>query len=229
MTSLSVIVPVLDEAAVIGTTLAALAPLRSRGCEVIVVDGGSRDGTLEAARPLVDAVLAAPRGRASQMNAGAAAARGEVLLFLHADTALPASADRLILDGLAGSGRDWGRFDLRLSGAHPLLRVVERMMNWRSRATGICTGDQGIFVVRTAFQRAGGFPPLALMEDIALSRRLKAIGPPLCIRERVVTSSRRWETNGVLRTVLRMWRLRLLYFLGADPARLARIYEQGGA
>jgi rSAM/selenodomain-associated transferase 2 len=227
MIPVSVIVPTLNEAANIGRTLSALAPLRGRGCEVIVADGGSSDGTAEAARPHADAVICAHRGRASQMNAGADAARGEVLWFLHADTTPPDDADRLIVDGLAASGRNWGRFDIRLTGDHPLLRLVERGMNLRSRVTGICTGDQAIFVRREAFDRAGGFPPVALMEDLAVSARLKAGGPPLCLRERVNTSSRRWEANGVLRTVLGMWGLRLMYFLGADSARLARLYDRG--
>jgi rSAM/selenodomain-associated transferase 2 len=182
---------------------------------------------MAAARPLADAVVRAPAGRASQMNAGAAVAKGEVLLFLHADTELPEAADTLILQGLQRTGALWGRFDVRLSGAHAMLRMVERMMNWRSRVTGICTGDQAIFVTRQAFARAGGFPRQQLMEDIAFSRSMKRLGPPLCLRERVVTSSRRWEENGVLGTILLMWRLRLMYFLGADPGELARIYERG--
>ncbi len=226
MIPLSIVVPALDEAPRIGRTLTLLAPLRARGCEVIVVDGGSNDGTVPAVLPLADRVMVSSRGRARQMNAGAAVARGEALLFLHADTELPADADRLIAEGLARSGRDWGRFDVRLSGAQPLLRVVERAMNWRSRLTGICTGDQALFVRREAFHRVGGFPPIALMEDIALSRALKRLGPPLCLDAPVVTSSRRWEEDGVLRTVLAMWRLRLRYFLGADPARLAQAYEK---
>ncbi|HET9700977.1 MAG TPA: TIGR04283 family arsenosugar biosynthesis glycosyltransferase, partial [Burkholderiales bacterium] len=200
--------------------------LRERGCEVIVVDGGSADATAEAARLLADRVMSAPRGRAHQMNAGAAAAGGRVLLFLHADTELPPDADRLIAAGLAASGRGWGRFDVRLSGAHPLLRVVERAMNFRSRLTGICTGDQAIFVRRDLFHAVGGFPSIALMEDIALSRKLKRRGPPLCLTQPVITSSRRWEENGVLATVLTMWQLRLRYFLGADPSRLAHTYEK---
>ncbi|HEX9181486.1 MAG TPA: TIGR04283 family arsenosugar biosynthesis glycosyltransferase, partial [Burkholderiales bacterium] len=153
-------------------------------------------------------------------------ARGAVLLFLHADTELPPDADRLIAEGMAASGRPWGRFDVRLSGAHPLLRVVERAMNLRSRLTGICTGDQAMFVRRDLFHAVGGFPPIALMEDIALSRKLKRRGPPLRLDRPVVTSSRRWEENGVLPTVLTMWRLRLRYFLGADPAQLAQAYEK---
>jgi rSAM/selenodomain-associated transferase 2 len=226
VTPLSVVVPALREGSRIGRGLALLAPLRARGCEVIVVDGGSGDGTLETAAPLADQVLVAGPGRALQMNAGAARARGDVLLFLHADCELPPDADRLVVQGLADSRRAWGRFDVRLSGAHPLLRTVERAMNLRSRLTGICTGDQGIFVRREAFRRIGGFPPIPLMEDIALSRTLKRVGPPLCLAAPILASSRRWERDGVLRTVLLMWRLRLLYFLGADPARLASVYEQ---
>ena len=214
MTKLSIVMPVLDEAAEIEAALQALAPYRARGVEVIVIDGGSSDGTAELARPLADRVIAAQRGRSLQMNAGAAAARGDVLLFLHADTRLPENADRLVLDGLARSGRSWGRFDVRFDGGG-LLRVVAAMMNLRSRSTGIATGDQALFVTRAAFERAGGFPPIALMEDVALSARLKRAGKPLALRARVTTSARRWRAHGTLRTVLLMWRLRLAYFFGA--------------
>ena len=220
---LTVIMPVLNEAGGIAMALSALAPLRARGAEAIVVDGGSSDGTTEVARPLAEAVLSAPRGRAAQMNAGAAAARGDVLLFLHADTTLPDNADRMILDGLAQSGRAWGRFDVRFDGGG-LLYAVAAMMNWRSRFTGICTGDQAMFVTRAAFDQMGGFPPIALMEDVALSARLKRVSRPLCLSARVTTSGRRWRRHGTLRTVLLMLLLRLRYFLGADPARLARAY-----
>ncbi|MFW5909267.1 MAG: TIGR04283 family arsenosugar biosynthesis glycosyltransferase, partial [Thiohalospira sp.] len=161
---------------------------------------------------------------------GAEAARAPVLLFLHADTRPPADGDRLLLAGLARSGRRWGRFDVRLSGAdrHRLLRVVGALMNARSRLTGIATGDQGLFVERAAFAAVGGFPEQPLMEDIALSAALKArCGRPLCLRVRVRTSSRRWEDNGVVRTILLMWGLRLRYWLGADPAVLAARYKQG--
>ena len=220
---LSIVMPVLDEATQIEASLAALAPYRSRGVEVIVVDGGSHDGTLDLARLLADSVIAAPRGRAIQMNAGAAAASGDVLLFLHADTKLPENADRLLLDALALSGREWGRFDVRLDGGG-LLRVVAAAMNLRSRLTGISTGDQALFVTRAAFERGGGFPPIALMEDVALSARLKRAGPPCALRARVTTSGRRWRAHGMLRTMLLMWALRLGFFLGADPAKLARAY-----
>lgn len=220
---LSIVMPVCNEAVEVEAALAALAPYRARGVEVIVVDGGSSDGTAELARSLADRVLAAPRGRALQMNAGAAAASGNALLFLHADTRLPELADRIVLDGLSRSGRVWGRFDIRIAGGG-LLRMVAAMMNLRSRATGICTGDQALFVTRAGFERAGGFPPIALMEDVALSARLKRMNRPLCLSARVTTSGRRWQRHGLFRTVLLMWRLRLAYFFGTDPARLARQY-----
>jgi len=221
---ISVIVPALNEAAEIGATLAALQPLRSRGHDVIVVDGGSEDGTPELARPLADRVIAAPRGRASQMNAGAAEARGDVVLFLHADTLLPEDADRLVLEGLAATRLLWGRFDVRIAGRHPLLPAVGWLMNLRSRVTGIATGDQAMFAWRETFLRVGGFPPIPLMEDVALARALGGLSQPLCLAERVTTSGRRWESRGVLRTIALMWWLRLRYLLGASPERLAQLY-----
>jgi len=222
---ISIIVPTLNEAEGIAAALAALGPLREQGHEVIVVDGGSGDGTPELARGAADRVVSAPRGRAGQMNAAAALARGEVLLFLHADTRLPENADARILHGLAASGRAWGRFDARIDGESRLLPVIAFFMNLRSRVTGIATGDQAIFVRRDAFERAGRFPPLELMEDIALSSSLKRISRPLCLADKAVTSGRRWERRGVLRTVLLMWRLRLKFFFGAAPASLARLYD----
>ena len=215
---LSVVVPVLNEAAGIRAALEALAPLRGRGHEVILVDGGSSDRTPELAEGLCDRVLRAPRGRAAQMNAGARVATGEVLVFLHADTRLPPRADQLI-----PAASRWGRFDVEIEGRHPLLKVVACAMNLRSRLTGIATGDQAIFVRRDAFP---GYPEIALMEDIALCRVLKKMRRPACLRERVVTSGRRWESRGVLRTIVLMWRLRLLYFLGVSPEVLARRYER---
>jgi rSAM/selenodomain-associated transferase 2 len=221
--SLSIIVPALDEAAIIAGALQALAPFRQRGAEVIVVDGGSQDGTAELARPHADRVVGAKRGRGAQMNAGAHVARGEALLFLHADTKLPPDADRLVSGALAGAN-GWGRFDVHIEGRSPLLALVAVLMNWRSRLTGIATGDQAMFASRKIFGEAGGFPEIPLMEDIALSRRLKRIARPICLAARVTTSGRRWERHGVLRTMLMMWRLRLAFFLGADPAALARRY-----
>lgn len=225
MATLSVIVPVLNETANIVPALDALRALRGRGAEIIVVDGGSTDDTIARATPAADRVLTGARGRAIQMNAGAAAARGDVLLFLHADTRLPPDADTLILEGLAQTGRAWGRFDVAIEGTHPLLPVVAVFMNGRSRLTGIATGDQAIFVMREAFASVGGYPAIALMEDVELTRRLKRISPPLCLAVRVTTSGRRWESRGVLRTVLLMWHLRLAYFFGAKPEELARRYE----
>ncbi|HLF98395.1 MAG TPA: TIGR04283 family arsenosugar biosynthesis glycosyltransferase [Methylococcaceae bacterium] len=222
---LSIIVPTLNEAAAICATLEALQPMRGRGVEAIVADGGSTDGTPELAAPLADKVVSAPRGRARQMNAGAGAAKGEVLLFLHADTRLPEGADRPVLDALATRDRTWGRFDVHIAGSHWLLRVVAYLMNRRSRWTGIATGDQALFVRRETFEALGGFPDQPLMEDIELSRRLRRLGPPLCLRERVVTSGRRWETRGVWRTIWLMWRLRWLYWRGVAAERLAEEYR----
>jgi rSAM/selenodomain-associated transferase 2 len=223
--TVSVIIPTLNEAANIEAALARLQPLRARGHEVIVADGGSEDGTPDLARPLADRVVAARRGRAHQMNAGADEARGEVLLFLHADTRLPERADRLIVDGLRRSGLAWGRFDIRIDGRHALLGLVAWFMNRRSRLTSVCTGDQSMFVRRDVFTRLGGYPPIDLMEDIALSKLLRRYSRPLCIVDTALTSARRWETRGVWRTVMLMWWLRLRYFLGASPSYLLRIYQ----
>jgi len=219
---LSIVIPVLNEAETIRAALEPLQALRERGAEVIVVDGGSADATVALAAALADRVVPAPRGRARQMNAGAAIARGDALIFLHADTRLPADADRLV------AGHDWGRFDVRIESRIPLLRLVAAMMNLRSRLTGIATGDQAIFAGAGFFRRAGGFPDIALMEDVAFCARAKRLAPPACLRARVTTSGRRWEKHGVLRTVLLMWRLRLAYYMGADPDELARRYAPHG-
>jgi rSAM/selenodomain-associated transferase 2 len=222
MARLTIVIPTLNEAAIIVPALQALAPLRERGAEIIVADGGSRDGTARLAKPLADKVIVVPRGRGAPLNAGAALGTGDALLFLHADTALPDDADRLIEAAL--TRRAWGRFDLRIAGRHPLLAVIARMINWRSRLTGIASGDQAIFVTRGAFVTVGGFPDLPLMEDIAISRRLKRLSRPACVGAPVVTSGRRWEHNGVIRTTLLMWHLRLAYYLGVAPTRLATLY-----
>jgi len=221
---LSIVVPVLDEAERIRTALAPLQPFHAAGHELIVVDGGSRDGTFEAALPLADRVLQAPRGRAVQMNVGASVATGDVLLFLHADCRLPPSADVAIAGALA-RGRAWGRFDVTLDGDSRALPMVASFMNARSAATGICTGDQAMFVERATFDAIGGFPALPLMEDIAISRTLKRLaGPPARLTERVVASGRRWDTRGAWPTILSMWALRWAYWRGADVRDLARRY-----
>lgn len=220
---LAIVVPVLNEAAALSAKLQALAPLRARGAELIVVDGGSTDATLAIAQPLADRVLQAPRGRASQLNAGAAATRADGLLFLHADTQLPADADRWIEQALQ-QGHRWGRFDVRIEGRHPLLPLVAWFMNQRSRLSGIATGDQAVFVQRRLFESVGGFAALPLMEDIDLSQRLKAIEAPACLRECVTTSGRRWDQHGLWCTVLLMWRLRAAHALGTDAHTLALRY-----
>jgi rSAM/selenodomain-associated transferase 2 len=224
MVSLSIVMPVLNEEATLKTCLQTLQPLRQRGCELIVVDGGSNDSSSAVAEPLADQVLTAAKGRANQMNAGAQAARGDVIWFLHSDSTPPSPADQLIIAALQKTKRVWGRFDVKLSGKQPLLRLVAALMNARSRLTGIATGDQGIFVTRAAFNQVGGYPAIPLMEDIAISRALKKLSRPICLRQRMITSSRRWEQNGILKTILLMWSLRLAYFLGVDPKRLVRIY-----
>lgn len=222
---ISVIIPVWDEGAVIDAILQDLRGLRAAGAEVIVVDGGSRDDTVARARAGADRVLSAPRGRARQMNSGAAAARGALLWFVHADTRIdPAAADDL--RGLARDpGFVWARFGVRLSGPRPLFRLVASMMNLRSRLTGIATGDQGLCVRREVFESVGGFPDLPLMEDVALSRLLRARARPRCLPVRLTTSSRRWERDGAWRTIWLMWTLRWAYWRGADPARLAARYR----
>jgi rSAM/selenodomain-associated transferase 2 len=224
---LSIVIPALNEAAGIEATLQALQPLRLRGVELVLADGGSSDSTPTLAQPWVDAVVDAPRGRALQMNAGAARARASVLLFLHADTRLPPLADVLVLQAVQRSdkGACWGRFDVRIEGRPWMLRVVAVLMNLRSRASGIATGDQAIFVTREAFERVGGFPVQPLMEDIEISRRLKRLGRPACLGARVCTSGRRWEQRGVWRTILLMWRLRWRYWRGESAAQLAKAYR----
>jgi rSAM/selenodomain-associated transferase 2 len=223
VTRISLVIPCLNEAATCVRRLEDLQHLRREGHELILVDGGSEDGTLELSRPLVDLAMASPPGRAAQMNLGAEAARGDLLWFLHLDTGLPDGAAAQVQKA-ATEGPGWGRFDVRLSGSRPMFRLIERMMNLRSRLTGMVTGDQCMFVRRDLFEQVGGFPRIALMEDLAISRRLKRIARPACLRSRVVTSSRRWERDGVWRTIFLMWFLRAAYFLGADPDRLARVY-----
>lgn len=225
MHKVSIIIPALNEAATLEDTLLPLQSWREAGHELILIDGGSSDGTTTIARPLVDRLLESAPGRAQQMNLGVERSSGEVLLFLHADSILPPGSDALILQSLP-QGYRWGRFDVRLSGSHWLLRVVERMMNWRSCLSGVATGDQGIFIERTLFERLGGFPLMPLMEDVALSKRLKKeVGRPACIRTPLITSSRRWEQYGIVRTILLMWRLRLAWFLGVPAQCLAEKYR----
>jgi len=223
MDNISIIVPTFNEADNIVATLLPLQALRQQGHEIIVADGGSDDATIELARPLADQIINAARGRARQMNAGAQQASGDVLLFLHADTLLPNNAVELIQHCL--QTKQWGRFDVHLTGRQALLRVVEFMMNWRSRLSGIATGDQAIFVKRALFDDIGGYADIPLMEDIDLSKRLKHQGHPACIKTPLTTSSRRWEQHGIFKTILLMWRLRLAYFFGAKPEQLARLYH----
>ena len=223
---ISVIIPALNEADAIVDALTALQPMRERGQQLILVDGGSQDNTVPLAESMVDQVLQSSAGRATQMNAGAAVANGDLLWFIHADTRMAPDTDVLLTNALHDFDKQWGRFDTRLSGDAIALRLIEQMMNWRSRLSGIATGDQGIFICRKTFEQIGGFADIPLMEDIDISKRLKrAAGRPLCLTRKLLTSSRRWETQGILRTMILMWRLRLAYALGTDAEDLARQYR----
>ena len=220
----SIIMPVLNEAAILPQQLDCLQTLRQAGHELIIVDGGSSDDTPELARPYADHLLESPRGRGRQMNLGSQYAQHEWLIFLHADTQLSASAMACLQTALRQATTQWGRFDIQLSGRHALFRVIAWFMNKRSRLTGIATGDQAIFVNRAVFSRAGGFADMPLMEDIALSRILGKFSPPVCLRSTVTTSARRWQENGILKTILMMWLFRLRYFFGTSPEVLVERY-----
>jgi len=223
---ISIIIPALNEAEGIAATLQHMQSFRRDGHELLLADGGSHDNTVALATPMVDQVLGCAPGRATQMNVGAHAAKGDILWFVHADTVVQAGMDRLILSALRKTEKAWGHFTVRLSGKAPLLRVVETAMNWRSSLTGIATGDQGLFVRRETFEQLNGYAEIPLMEDIEICGRLKrSAGAPLRLSEKMITSSRRWESRGILRTVLLMWRLRFSYFFGTDPAELARRYQ----
>lgn len=221
---LSIILPALNEAEAIANTLARLQSVRAHGVEVILVDGGSSDRTRDIAAPLVDRVIDSERGRAKQMNAGAAVASGDALLFLHADSILPDDGDIQIAQAFIDPRFQWGRFDVSIHGMHVMFPVIAWFMNHRSRSTGIATGDQGIFVTRNAFMKIGGFPDQPLMEDVEICKRLKKISPPACIAKKIITSGRRWEKHGVWRTIWLMWRLRFSYYCGATPESIHRAY-----
>ncbi|UQG61312.1 TIGR04283 family arsenosugar biosynthesis glycosyltransferase [Marinobacter sp. M3C] len=221
---LSVIVPVWNEATAIGALLQSLQLLQAQGHEVIVADGGSTDGTQGLARLVCDQLVSAELGRSAQMNAGAAVAQGDVLLFLHADTMLPADAVQQ-LQAFLPTPNAWGRFDVRLSGSRPLFRVISWFMNKRSRLTGICTGDQAMFVRRDTFEALGGFSLQPLMEDVELSRRLRDVSRPFCVPSPVTTDSRRWQQQGAWATIVLMWRLRWRYWRGESAESLAQAYR----
>jgi rSAM/selenodomain-associated transferase 2 len=221
--SIAVIVPVLNEVERLPGLLKMLNGLNVN--EVVLVDGGSEDGSQKLLGQSEFRWLQSKKGRASQMNAGASICQSEILLFLHADTEVDAAAMASARDAMADSEVVGGRFDLKLSGRHPMLRLIEQMINLRSRFTKISTGDQAMFVRRKLFEKLGGFSDQPLMEDVEFSRRLKQQGRVACLHDRVTTSSRRWEQSGMLRTILLMWKLRFLYWTGVSPERLARIYR----
>jgi len=228
---ISIIIPVLNEAQNIQAFLQKLQPLRQQGHEIVLVDGRSQDNTCALARPYVEQTISSDKGRAKQQRMGAKMATGQVFLFLHADTVLPQHADQIILTALYSTrfstqskDSSWGRFNVRLSGGHWFFRIIEQMMNWRSCLTGIATGDQAIFVTRQLYNEVGGIPAIDLMEDIAFSKLLRKWNKPVCLKPSVITSSRRWEKNGILKTVLFMWSMRLQYFFGVKPELLVKKY-----
>ncbi len=224
---ISIIIPVLNEEKNIQAFLSKLQPLREHGHEVVLVDGKSQDNTCDLARPYVDRMMSSEKGRARQQILGAKMATGQIFLFLHADTFLPQNADQIILTALfsnQATGSLWGRFNVRLSGQHWLFRVIERLMNWRSCLTGIATGDQAIFVAKSLYNEVGGIPAIDLMEDIEFSNRLGKLNQPMCLQSTVITSSRRWEKNGILKTIFFMWSMRLQYFFGVKPEVLVNKY-----
>ena len=223
---LSIIIPSLNEAKNITDTLNPLQAARQRGHEIILSDGGSTDETLSLASPLIDQHIVSARGRAIQMNNAAKIATGDVLCFLHGDTIPPENMDLLITDAFNNSSRIWGRFNIRLRNSKWQYRIIEKLMNLRSCLTGVATGDQGIFICRNIFDKISGYANIPLMEDIEISKRLREISSPLCIKDsQMNTSSRRWERNGIFKTVLLMWNLRLRYFLGSPASTLAKHYQ----
>jgi len=223
-TKLSVIMISLNEGQAITASLRALSAWRDRGAEIILVDGQSHDDTLAQATPWVDQVITGSPGRAHQFNQGAAAARGQVLLFLHADTLVPTNGDQSLQNTLPGDVA-WGRFDVRIQGQSAWLGLIASLMNARSRLTGIATGDQALFVTRAAFDAVGGFAPQPLMEDIEICKRLRRLSKPVCLRDKVITSGRRWDANGVWRTIFLMWSLRWRYWRGESAESLAKAYR----
>ena len=223
--TVSFIIPTLNEEAVIRKTLECLQAERANGHEVVLVDGGSQDQTIALAQEYVDYTIQSAPGRSVQMNRGATVSQGDILCFLHADTLTPKNCAAVIEEAIAKTGRPWGRFDVRLSGSHCAFRIIETMINVRSRLSGIATGDQGIFVQRAFFEQLGGFPVMLLMEDVQFSKQAKVRSRPVCLSQHLVTSSRRWEQNGIFKTIWLMWRLRLAFYLGADPYQLAQRYR----
>lgn len=224
-TNLAIVVPVLNEIETLPLLLEHLRYWQQRGAEVLLVDGGSRDQTPETARAQGFRVLDAARGRATQMNSGARACKADNLLFLHADTRLPDGADQAVLAALASSPLVWGRFDVRIEGRSRMLPLIARLMNLRSRLSGIATGDQALFMSRELFERVGGFPEQPLMEDIEISKRLNSVVAPICLRQTVTTSGRRWDSFGSWRTILLMWQLRWAYWRGTPAQQLAERYR----
>ena len=224
MQSFSIIVPVLNEEVFLTRYLNVFRRFLNDGHEIIIIDGGSSDNSARLTQELGCKVLISKPSRGLQQHVGALQSENEILLFLHADTNLPNDAFSLIHQALKSSNKSWGRFDVSFSNSSLIYKIIAWMMNKRSCLTGIVTGDHIIFTTRSSYFKSGGFADIPIMEDIDISKRLKLISKPICLKHKVVTSSRKWEQQGVSKTIIKMWCLRTLFFFGVSSKRLARLY-----
>lgn len=222
MVKLSIIIPVLNEGDALTPFLKALILLKSQGVELIGVDGGSTDNSFELLSTYCDTSIQSSAGRSTQMNAGALKAKGHTLLFLHADTYLPSTALTDIEHAL--SQNNWGRFNVQFEPNNLLLRITAYLMHHRSKFTHVCTGDQALFFKKKFFNQLNGFADIPLMEDVDISKRARKLSPLYALTSKVTTSSRRWQKHGTLKTILLMWWLRWLYFIGVEPCTLHKKY-----
>ena len=224
MLKLSIIVPVLNEAQFLSRQHNLFKSLLREGHEIIIVDGGSEDKSVLIARSVDCETFITKASRGYQLHFGAMKSKNDTLLFMHADTLLPESATALISNVLTRSKKHWGRFDVSFNNSNLIFSIIAWFMNKRSCLTGVVTGDHAIFVNRDIYIRSGGFEDIPIMEDIEISKRLKKFSMPICLHDKVITSSRKWEAQGIIRTILKMWILRLLYFCGIPPRKLERLY-----
>lgn len=220
--TISVVIPILNEARILEKTLDQLQS-ELGDHELIIVDGGSTDSSVRIAEKYGKVVLSAC-GRAKQLNTGAAAATGDILIFLHADIWLEPGAFAAVATALA-SGYVGGGFRQKIDGKRVLYRLIEIAGNIRGRYLNVFYGDSGIFLARTDFEKIGGFPDVPILEEMEFSKRLRQLGKPTLLTPCIHISARRWEASGIVRTTLNNWLITALYFLGASPEKLARLYS----